>query len=84
MSPGVLAEPGITGLFGSVDSGGFRPVPEDESGLAARAENATKNIDNKRVIVLLCIVLLMTKPKIVLTWVYGHHEFPLVSTQVCT
>jgi len=77
-------EPGVTGPFGSVGCGGFRPVPEDESGLAAWAKNTTENIDNTRDSFLLCIVLLMTKPKIVLTGVYGHHEFPLVSTQVYT
>jgi len=35
MLPGVPVEPGVTGPFGSVGCGGFRPVPEDESGLAA-------------------------------------------------
>ena len=51
---------------------------------AATAGYPTESVDNKSNKCLLRIVLFTTKSKVVLTLAYGHHEFPLVGTQVYT
>jgi len=51
---------------------------------AARTGNPKESVDNKSSKYLLRMVLTITKSKVVLTLAYGHHEFPLVGTQVYT
>lgn len=51
---------------------------------AARTGNPNESVDNKSSKYLLRMVLFTTKSKVVLTLAYGHHEFPLVGTQVYT
>jgi len=52
--------------------------------LAASPGNPKESVDNKSSKYLLRMVLFTTKSKVVLTVAYGHHEFPLVGTQVYT
>jgi hypothetical protein len=51
---------------------------------AARIGKPKENVDNKSSRCFLGMVLFTTKSKVVLTLAYGHHEFPLVGTQVYT
>jgi hypothetical protein len=52
--------------------------------IAARTGNPKESVDNNSSKYLLRMVLFTTKSKVVLTLAYGHHEFPLVGTQVYT
>jgi hypothetical protein len=51
---------------------------------AAKPEKPKESVDNKSNKYLLRMFLFTTKSKVVLTVAYGHHEFPLVGTQVYT
>lgn len=52
--------------------------------LAAKAGKIKENVDNKSNSGFLCMAFSTTKPKVVLSPVYDHHEFTLIGTQVYT